>query len=182
MPQLDSFTYLTQVIWLFVFVFTYYLFLMNNALPTISRLLKLRKQLTAGSAPAELQASDLSFASNTALTSQIAWDVCRLSRQFLSQTVKDSTHWYNQQLSKINKIQFQKLHNKSVAFLGQFSLWLILTSQIFSSANKKQSNRIVSERRFFKKAKQKENKKKSLGSRPPVGSLGDRPVLRSKNK
>lgn len=142
MPQLDSFTYLTQVIWLFFFVFTYYLLLINNALPTISRLLKLRKQLTAGSALTELQANGVSSASNfdTQLveqplrSGQIAWDVCKFSRQFLSETVENSTHWYNQQLSKINKKQFQKLHKKSVGFLGQYYLWLVLTSQIFSSA------------------------------------------------
>lgn len=150
MPQLDSFTYLTQVVWLCVFLFSYYLLLLNNALPRISRVLKLRKQLTAGSALTESQADATTLtaqgsASIPSLTSRIVWDVCRLSQEFLSQTVQYSLDWYNQQLSNIHKGQFQKIHKASVAFLGQLSLWQVLTSQILSSgkalpiANKSQS-------------------------------------------
>lgn len=137
MPQLDSFTYLTQVVWLCVFLFTYYILLLNNALPRISRLLKLRKQLTAGSAVTESQTDaqtlEVQGSNPTALlTGRIVWDMCRLSREFLSQTVQYSMHWYNQQLSKMNIGQFQKLHKNSVAFIGQLSLWQVLTSQLLS--------------------------------------------------
>ena len=154
MPQLDSFTYLTQVIWLCVFLFTYYLILLNNALPRISRVLKLRKQLTAGSALTESQADAPTVKveqsrPTTLLTSRIVWDVCHLSREFLSQAVQYSIDWYNQQLSGIHKSQFKKLHKKSVALFGQLSLWQVCCSQILSSgkalaiANKSQSKQSV---------------------------------------
>jgi hypothetical protein len=160
MPQLDSFTYLTQVVWLCVFLFTYYLLLLNNALPRISRVLKLRKQLTAGSALTELQADASTLAAQkstptTGLTSSIVWDVCRLSREFLSQNVQYSRNWYNQQLSSIHKGQFQKLHKTSIALLAQLSLWQVLSSQILCSgkalpiANKNQSKQSV----FFKRTR-----------------------------
>jgi len=41
MPQLDQFTYLTQFVWLCVFYTTLYVLLYNDALPKISRILKL---------------------------------------------------------------------------------------------------------------------------------------------
>lgn len=179
MPQLDSFTYLTQVVWLCVFLFTYYILLLNNALPRISRLLKLRKQLTAGSTVTESQtdAQTLSVQASkptVLLTGRIVWDVCRLSREFLSQTVQYSMDWYNQQLSNIHMGQFQKLHNKSVAFLGQLSLWQVLTSQLLSSgkalslANKSQSKQVAFgiglRRSFSNKAKKKHLSPTSLSS------------------
>ena len=170
MPQLDSFTYLTQVVWLCVFLFTYYILLLNNALPRISRLLKLRKQLTAGSTVTESQADTQTLSvqgskPTVLLTGRIVWDVCRLSREFLSQTVQYSMDWYNQQLSNIHMGQFQKLHKKSVAFLGQLSLWQVLTSQLLSSgkalplANRSQSKQVAFviglRRCFSNKAKKK---------------------------
>ena len=165
MPQLDSFTYLTQVIWLCVFLFTYYLLLLNNALPRISRVLKLRKELTVSSALTESQADAQKLSvqgSNPTilLTGRIVWDVCRLSQEFLSQTVQYSINWYNQQLSNIHRGQFQKLHKTSVALLGQLSLRQVLTSQLLSSgkalptANRSKSKQFVfvsKSRRFFSK-------------------------------
>ena len=189
MPQLDSFTYLTQVVWLCVFLFSYYLLLLNNALPRISRVLKLRKQLTAGSALTESQADASTLAvqestPTTSLTSTIVWDVCRLSREFLSQNVQYSSNWYNQQLSSIHKGQFQKLHKTSIAFLGQLSLWQVLTSQILSSgkalpiANKSQSKQsafINRTRRCFSNQLKRTTSPKSAGKRTKgrsQGSLG----------
>ena len=171
MPQLDSFTYLTQVIWLCVFLFTYYLLLLNNALPRISRVLKLRKELTVSSALTESQADAQKLSvqgSNPTilLTGRIVWDVCRLSQEFLSQTVQYSINWYNQQLSNIHRGQFQKLHKKSVALLGQLSLRQVLTSQLLSSgkalptANRSKSKlfAFVNEsRRFFSKSAKRNN-------------------------
>lgn len=192
MPQLDSFTYLTQVVWLCVFLFTYYILLLNNALPRISRLLKLRKQLTAGSTVTESQtdAQTLSVQGSkptVLLTGRIVWDVCRLSREFLSQTVQYSIDWYNQQLLNIHKGQFQKLHKKSVAFLGQLSLWQVLTSQLLSSgkalplANRSQSKQVAFviglRRCFSNKAKKKDVSPKNTTKRMKAqkqGFLGGR--------
>lgn len=187
MPQLDSFTYLTQVVWLCVFLFTYYLLLLNNALPRISRLLKLRKQLTAGSALTESQADAQTLSAQGSkptilLTGRIVWDVCRLSREFLSQTVQYSIHWYNQQLSNIHMGQFQKLHKKSVALLGQLSLRQVLTSQLLSSgkalpiANRSQSKQLAflnESRRFFSKsAKRKDLSPKNTAKRMKAQTQG----------
>ena len=187
MPQLDSFTYLTQVVWLCVFLFTYYILLLNNALPRISRLLKLRKQLTAGSTVTESEndAQTLSVQGSkptVLLTGRIVWDVCRLSREFLSQTVQYSIDWYNQQLSNIHKGQFQKLHKKSVAFLGQLSLWQVLTSQLLSSgkalplANRSQSKQVAFviglRRCFSNKAKKKDVSPKNTTNRMKAQKQG----------
>lgn len=187
MPQLDSFTYLTQVVWLCVFLFTYYILLLNNALPRISRLLKLRKQLTAGSTITESQTDTQTLSvqgskPTVLLTGRIVWDVCRISREFLSQTVQYSIDWYNQQLSNIHMGQFQKLHKKSVAFLGQLSLWQVLTSQLLSSgkalplANRSQSKQVAFviglRRCFSNKAKKNDVSPKSTAKRMKAQKQG----------
>nr|QXE43968.1 ATP synthase subunit 8 [Gnetum montanum]BDC46346.1 ATPase subunit 8 [Gnetum hainanense] len=45
MPQLDKFTYFTQLFWLCLIFFTFYISLCNDGVPRISRILKLRNQL-----------------------------------------------------------------------------------------------------------------------------------------
>nr|AEA11202.1 ATP synthase subunit 8 [Selaginella moellendorffii]AEA29864.1 ATP synthase subunit 8 [Selaginella moellendorffii] len=48
MPQLDQFTYLTQLVWLCVFYCTLDVLLFHDGLPLLSRRLKLRSLLSAG--------------------------------------------------------------------------------------------------------------------------------------
>ena len=43
MPQLDTYMYLSQVFWLLVLFTTFYILILNNILPNISRILKLRR-------------------------------------------------------------------------------------------------------------------------------------------
>uniref|UniRef100_I1R596 H(+)-transporting two-sector ATPase n=1 Tax=Oryza glaberrima TaxID=4538 RepID=I1R596_ORYGL len=47
MPQLDKLTYFSQFFWLYLFLFSFYIFLLNNnnGIFGISRILKLRNQL-----------------------------------------------------------------------------------------------------------------------------------------
>ena len=44
MPQLDTFMYLSQVFWLLVLFTVFYILVLNNILPNISRVLKLRRK------------------------------------------------------------------------------------------------------------------------------------------
>jgi F-type H+-transporting ATPase subunit b len=44
MPQLDTFMYLSQVFWLLVLFTIFYILVLNNILPNISRVLKLRRK------------------------------------------------------------------------------------------------------------------------------------------
>jgi uncharacterized membrane protein YhiD involved in acid resistance len=44
MPQLDTYMYFSQVFWLLIIFITFYILILNNILPKISRVLKLRRK------------------------------------------------------------------------------------------------------------------------------------------
>ena len=44
MPQLDASTFLSQVFWLSVFFFTFYLIVLKNILPVVGRMIKVRSK------------------------------------------------------------------------------------------------------------------------------------------
>jgi F0F1-type ATP synthase membrane subunit b/b' len=44
MPQLDKFTYFSQVFWVFLLFVTFYLLLVKNLLPTLAGVLKVRRK------------------------------------------------------------------------------------------------------------------------------------------
>jgi hypothetical protein len=101
MPQLDLASFLPQVFWFILIFFSYYIIVVNNILPSLSRILKMRtKKLTQGKellTSMSKERNNLSTSYDNFLSQSL-----RESSQFLQNGLNLSNNWLSQsQQSKL---------------------------------------------------------------------------------
>jgi uncharacterized membrane protein YhiD involved in acid resistance len=100
MPQLDTYMYLSQVFWLLVLFTTFYILVLNNILPNISRVLKLRRKRISSEG-----SSVLSEEHNAVMTttSDVLETSLKDSTTFLSNVRTSSSTWLEVSLEEANE-------------------------------------------------------------------------------
>jgi hypothetical protein len=108
MPQLDQFTYLTQIVWLTASFLGYYVVLYKYGLPKLSRLLKLRARLVSRSLSDKLanasSDSRVSTESNMDLPrfNNISVELHRLCASYLTSSITGAHKWCNDMVNQLN--------------------------------------------------------------------------------
>lgn len=114
MPQLDTYMYFSQVFWLLVIFTIFYILILNNILPNISRVLKLRrKQISVGDN--SVINEEYKTVMNT--TSGVIEVSLKDSTSFLSNTRDSSSIWLKTSLKEANEktlLELNKTYLKSI--------------------------------------------------------------------
>lgn len=120
MPQLDTVTYLSQLVWTFLIFAVFYAMMVKHILPAISTSIKVRKKklqhnsnLIAGLEEEEVATSS-SF-------EQILNKSLSESRDLLAKTVELSSAWLNNTSVETNATDLKAANGNYVNALGQIS-------------------------------------------------------------
>jgi hypothetical protein len=127
MPQLDTYMYFSQVFWLLVIFTIFYILILNNILPNISRVLKLRrKQINAGDS--SIIGEEYKTVLNT--TSGIIEISLKDSTSFLSNSRNSSTIWLETSLKEANEKTLLELNKNYLKSVGELKGQSLLINNI----------------------------------------------------
>jgi len=127
MPQLDTYMYFSQVFWLLVIFTIFYILILNNILPNISRVLKLRrKQINAGDS--SIIGEEYKTVLNT--TSGIIEISLKDSTSFLSNSRNSSTVWLETSLKEANEKTLLELNKNYLKSVGELKGQSLLINNI----------------------------------------------------
>ena len=127
MPQLDTYMYFSQVFWLLVIFIAFYILVLNNILPTIARVLKLRqKQISVG------DGSVVSEEHNAVMTSTsgVLENSVKDSTTFLSNVRNSSEIWLENSLKEANEQTLLELNKNYLKSVGELKGQSLLINDI----------------------------------------------------
>ena len=127
MPQIDTYTFFSQVFWLVVIFSSFYILVLNNVLPNIARVLKLRrKQITAGEGLViSEEHKAVMDATSGALESSL-----KDSTTFLSTVRNSSSEWLTASLTEANEKTLLELNKTYLKNIGELKGQSFLISDI----------------------------------------------------
>ena len=127
MPQLDTYMYLSQVFWLLVLFTTFYILVLNNILPSISRVLKLRRKRISSEG-----SSVLSEEHNAVMTttSDVLETSLKDSTTFLSNVRTSSSTWLEVSLEEANEKTLLDLNKTYLTNIGELKGQSLLITDI----------------------------------------------------
>jgi F0F1-type ATP synthase membrane subunit b/b' len=127
MPQLDTYMYLSQVFWLLVLFTTFYILVLNNILPNISRVLKLRRKRISSEG-----SSVLSEEHNAVMTttSDVLETSLKDSTTFLSNVRTSSSTWLEVSLEEANEKTLLDLNKTYLTNIGELKGQSLLITDI----------------------------------------------------
>ena len=102
MPQLDTMTFLSQIFWLVIIFGFFYLTVLNNILPSISRILKTRKKKLEHNKDAMYSLGDEKGETLSGYDSLLS-EGLEVSRKGLSNSLQEGDTWIKSSLVNINK-------------------------------------------------------------------------------
>jgi F0F1-type ATP synthase membrane subunit b/b' len=127
MPQLDTYMYFSQVFWLFVIFTTFYILVLNNILPNISRVLKLRrKQINAGDGSVIGEEHKAVMAT----TSGVLETSLKDSTTFLNNVRNSSSEWLEASLKEANEKTLAELNKNYLKNIGELKGQSLLINEI----------------------------------------------------
>jgi hypothetical protein len=134
MPQLDTITYLSQVLWTFIVFAVFYAMMVKHILPAISTSIKVRKKKLSsiGSLSSELGDEKVTTVS---LFEQMLGSSLGTSRELLASTVDQSTEWQSASSQNLNESDLKSANSAYVSSLGSISGRVSLTSALTKNAN-----------------------------------------------
>ena len=120
MPQLDTVTYLSQLVWTFLIFAVFYAMMVKHILPAISTSIKVRKKKLQHNSNliAGLEEEEVSTSSSF---EQILNKSLSESRDLLAKTVELSSVWLNGTSVKTNATDLKAANGNYVNALGQIS-------------------------------------------------------------
>lgn len=116
MPQLDIYMYFSQVFWLLVIFTTFYILVLNNILPIISRVLKLRRKRTSS------EGSSILSEEHKAVMTTISYVLetsLKDSTTFISNVRTSSLSWLEVSLEEANEKTLLGLNKNYLRNIGE---------------------------------------------------------------
>jgi len=127
MPQLDTFMYLSQVFWLLVLFTVFYILVLNNILPNISRVLKLRrKKISSEGSSSFLEEHN----SVMVTTSNVLEESLINSTTSLSKTRISTFDWLEVSLKEANEKTLLDLNKTYLKNIGELKGQSLLITDI----------------------------------------------------
>ena len=117
MPQLDQISFLSQLTWLCIFYFGLHLILVDNFLPKISTILKLRKKKLLNSfskSQDNYEESDILKNYDSILAQSI-----QQSENSIQNGIHEKSQWINQFVKKLNSENWNKLNQSYLKRLAK---------------------------------------------------------------
>ena len=130
MPQLDTVTYLSQLVWTFLIFAVFYAMMVKHILPAISTSIKVRKKKLQHNSNliAGLEEEEVSTSSSF---EQILNKSLSESRDLLAKTVELSSVWLNGTSVKTNATDLKAANGNYVNALGQITAKKLLVKTLY---------------------------------------------------
>tara|TARA_R110001592_G_scaffold150202_5_gene376024 strand:- start:8680 stop:9075 length:396 start_codon:yes stop_codon:yes gene_type:complete len=127
MPQLDTYMYFSQVFWLLVIFTIFYILVLNNILPNISRILKLRrKQISAGDGSVIGEEHKAVMTKTSGVLEASLKD----STTFLNNVRNSSSVWLEASLKEANEKTLLELNKNYLKSVGELKGQSLLINDI----------------------------------------------------
>jgi len=127
MPQLDTYMYFSQVAWLLIIFVFFYILILQNILPAVSRVLKLRrKQISTESSSALTTEHDEVMTK----TSDVLETSLKDSTVFLSNVRVSSSQWLEKSLKEANEKTLLELNKSYLKSIGELKGQSLLLTEI----------------------------------------------------
>jgi len=137
MPQLDTYTYFSQVFWLLVIFTIFYILILNNILPNISRIVKLRnKQINAVNSSNVTEEHRIVMS----ITSGLLRSSLNASIMVLNNVHNSSSIWLGISIKETNKKRLLDLNKFYLKSIGDLKGQVILITNFL---NKKKKNKRI---------------------------------------
>ena len=118
MPQLDKVTFLSQFFWLSIFFLAFYIILLKQFLPKMSRILKFRKKRLSFSGEGVLQLGGEKEKVEKSYSTLVG-NGLSLPRNVLSVNFKKIESWLKDTLSQTNQTKLGQVNKRYIASLGE---------------------------------------------------------------
>ena len=121
MPQLDQVTFFSQFVWLFIFYTAFYLLILKNFLPPLSRILKFRKKKITFSQQGGFGVKgQINKISNT--LDSIVERAGNGSESLFQTNLRAMHFWLNSIFLESKKTEWKEIHPYYLSYLGEKSL------------------------------------------------------------
>jgi F-type H+-transporting ATPase subunit b len=127
MPQLDTYMYFSQVFWLLVLFTIFYILVLNNVLPKISRVLKLRRKRISSEGSSVLSEEHQAV---MVTTSDVLETSLTDSKLFLSNVRESSSVWLESSLKEANEKTLLGLNKTYLKNIGELKGQSLLITDI----------------------------------------------------
>ena len=127
MPQLDTYMYFSQVFWLLVLFTIFYILVLNNVLPKISRVLKLRRKRISSEGSSVLSEEHQAV---MVTTSNVLETSLTDSKLFLSNVRESSSVWLESSLKEANEKTLLDLNKTYLKNIGELKGQSLLITDI----------------------------------------------------
>lgn len=118
MPQLDKVTFLSQFFWLSIFFLAFYIILLKQFLPKMSRILKFRKKRLTFSGEGVVQLGGEKEKVEKSYSTLVG-NGLSLPRNVLSANFKKIESWLKDTLSQTNQTGLGQVNKRYIASLGE---------------------------------------------------------------
>ena len=118
MPQLDSVTFLPQIFWLTIIFYIFYMVVMRNFLPGLTRIIKIRKKRLEAA-----QKTSSEFSEETVMTTSSYESLLVTStddfRQVLNTTSQEGSDWITSSTSTVEHKDLSQLNKNYILLNGK---------------------------------------------------------------
>ena len=118
MPQLDSVTFLPQIFWLTIIFYTFYMIVIRNFLPGLTRIIKIRKKRLEAA-----QKTSSEFSEETMMTVNNYEGLLVSSaddfRQVLSTTSQEGSDWITTSTNNLERKDLSQLNKDYILLNGR---------------------------------------------------------------
>ena len=130
MPQLDTYMYFSQVFWLLVIYSFFYILVLRNILPSVSRVLKVRRKRMS-SEGSDTLGEENNEVMNT--TSGVLETSLKDSTAFLSNVRQSSSTWLEASLKEANEKTLLDLNKTYLKSIGELKGQSLLINDIIKN-------------------------------------------------
>ena len=127
MPQLDTYMYFSQVVWLLIIFVFFYILILRNVLPAISRVLKLRRKSISAEGSSVLTEEHNAVMTKT---SDVLETSLKDSTAFLSSVRVSSSKWLEDSLKEANEKTLLDLNKGYLKSIGELKGQSLLITEI----------------------------------------------------
>lgn len=117
MPQLDTFTYLSQITWTFAFFIVFFAITATHVLPAISRSINVRLKKLASGGDLETVLSEEKVAAFSSFESLLSNSFAS-SRDLITKTSGLGSDWVKSNTEQVNKVDLQASNKSYVQGVG----------------------------------------------------------------
>lgn len=134
MPQFDSVTFLPQIFWLTLIFFAFYMVVIRNFLPGLTRIVKIRKKRLEATQQTGSAFADESNSTNSNYESLLV-NCADSSREMVSGTLQEGSTWLKGSLNTLSHEEYPALNQEFVELNGKIRSKYYILREVIKSGS-----------------------------------------------